>query len=74
MMADAVEASSRALKEYSYKTIDELVERIIDAKMKDGQFNDADITFREISIIKEAFKQKLVNIYHSRIEYPELIK
>jgi cyclic-di-AMP phosphodiesterase PgpH len=71
MMADAVEASSRTLKEYSPQTIDELVERIISTKITDGQFIDADITFREISIVKEAFKQKLLNIYHGRIEYPE---
>lgn len=74
MMADAVEAASRTLKEYNEKTIDELVERIISNQLNDNQFEEADITFRDIYIIKNAFKQKLLNIYHARIEYPERIK
>lgn len=71
MMADAIEASSRTLKEYNETTIDNLVERIIAGQMEDNQFEEADITFRDIFVLKQVFKDKLMNIYHSRIEYPE---
>ncbi len=74
MMADAIEAASRSMPEYSQTSIDKLVENIIDLQIADGQFTDADITFKDISEIKEVFKQKLTNIYHSRIAYPEMKK
>jgi putative nucleotidyltransferase with HDIG domain len=74
MMADAVEAASRTLKEYNEDTIDQLVEKIINSQMDDNQFEEADITFRDISMVKQVFKQKLMNIYHARIEYPEARK
>jgi cyclic-di-AMP phosphodiesterase PgpH len=70
MMADGVEASSRSLKKYDAVTIDELVDRIIDHQIKENQFINADITFRDINQIKKIFKKRLMNIYHVRIEYP----
>jgi membrane-associated HD superfamily phosphohydrolase len=73
MMADAVEAASRTLKDYNESTIDNLVEKIIGGQMDDNQFEEADITFREIYQVKEVFKKKLLNIYHARIEYPDKI-
>jgi len=39
--------------------------------MEDGQFMNADITFKELQTIKKVLKKKLMNIYHLRIEYPE---
>lgn len=74
MMADAVEASSKSLKEYTDKSIDELVEKIINMQVDAKQFREAPITFRDIEIAKEIFKEKLKNIYHGRIQYPELLK
>ena len=74
MMADSVEAASRSLKTYSDDEIDRLVENIIDNQIKENQFINAPITFKEITEVKEVFKQKLKNIYHARIEYPELKK
>jgi membrane-associated HD superfamily phosphohydrolase len=71
MMADSVEAASRALKNITLETINELVETIINYQQIEEQFNEADITFKDISIIKEVFKKKLQNIYHARIEYPK---
>ncbi|MEW5845045.1 MAG: HDIG domain-containing metalloprotein [Bacteroidota bacterium] len=73
MMADAVEAASRSLKEYTIQSIDQLVERIIDDQLNSGQYSFADITLRDITLIKTIFKKKLQNIYHVRLEYPELI-
>ncbi len=71
MMADAVEAASRSLKEISEQSISELIEKIISFQMKEEQFFESDITFKDITTIKEVFKQKLMNIYHARISYPE---
>lgn len=71
MMADSVEAASKSLREPTIEKIDNFVEKIIDHQMEQGQFNNADITFKEIQTIKKVFKRKLKNIYHLRIEYPE---
>ncbi|HHJ09276.1 MAG TPA: HDIG domain-containing protein [Bacteroidetes bacterium] len=71
MMADSVEAASRSLKDYSEDILGKLVEDIIDYQLREGQFNEAPITFRDISKIKEIFKNRLTNIYHARIEYPK---
>ena len=71
MMADSVEAASRSLKTYTEKSIAELVDNIISYQRKEGQFDDSEITFKDITKIKEIFTDKLKNIYHSRIEYPK---
>lgn len=71
MMADAIEASSRTLKNYSEESISELVENIIQSKMNSGQFVEADISFKEINTVKEFFKSYLLQIYHARIVYPK---
>jgi hypothetical protein len=71
MMADAVEASSRSLQRYDLETLDKLVDRIIDHQLKNGQYANAEITFKDVSLIRKTFKRKLQNIYHLRIEYPQ---
>ncbi|WP_339842033.1 HDIG domain-containing metalloprotein [uncultured Maribacter sp.] len=71
MMADSVEAASKSLKDPTFLVIDEFVDKIISGQMKANQFLNADITFKEIETIKKIFKQKLINIYHLRVEYPE---
>lgn len=72
MMADAVEAASRSLKEYTAETIGGLVDKIVDGQMRDGLFVDSPISFKEIEIVKKTFKKRLGTIYHSRVEYPTL--
>jgi putative nucleotidyltransferase with HDIG domain len=74
MMADAVEAASRSLSDYSEESIRRLVNKIIDDQIVDGLLSDAPLTFKNISTIKEVFVEKLVSMYHSRITYPELTK
>lgn len=74
MMADTVEAASRSLKEYTEESISQLVNKLIDSQMYDGLLKNAPITFRDIEIAKNIFKEKLMTIYHSRIAYPELSK
>jgi len=71
MMADAVEAASKSLKNPTFLIIDEFVDKIIAGQMAANQFLNADVTFKEIEAIKKIFKQKLTNIYHLRVEYPE---
>ncbi len=72
MMADAVEASSRSLAEYSEESLRTLVDKIIDGQLQDGYFKLAPITFRDIQTVKDVFVEKLQTMYHSRITYPEL--
>jgi putative nucleotidyltransferase with HDIG domain len=71
MMADSVEAASKSLKNPTFLVIDEFVEKIISGQMRTDQFLNADITFKEIETVKKVLKQKLTNIYHLRVEYPE---
>ncbi len=71
MMCDGVEAASKSLKEPTSGLIDNFVEKILDKQMEEGQFLNANITFKEIQLIKKILKRKLKNIYHLRVEYPE---
>lgn len=70
MIADAVEAASRSLKDYSPENISRLVDNIIDGKSAAGQFTDADISLRDINTVKEVLKTYLQQMYHSRVAYP----
>jgi hypothetical protein len=71
MMCDSVEAASKSLKEPTSGKIDVFIEKIINKQMDEGQFLNADITLKEIQLIKKVLKQKLKNIFHLRVEYPE---
>ncbi|WP_415370964.1 HD family phosphohydrolase [Patiriisocius sp. Uisw_047] len=71
MMADSVEAASKSLKEPTSSKIDTFVEKIINSQLEQGQFLNANITLKEIQLIKKVLKKKLNNIYHLRVEYPE---
>lgn len=71
MMADSVEAASKSIKEPTSTILDNFVEKIIDSQMENGQFLNANITFKEIQSIKKVLKKKLNNMYHLRVEYPE---
>ncbi|MEM1339572.1 MAG: HDIG domain-containing metalloprotein [Bacteroidota bacterium] len=71
MMSDAVEAASKSLKSPTYPLIDEFVEKIVQGQLSANQFINANITLKEIEVIKKVLKKKLTNIYHLRVEYPE---
>ncbi|MGB0896291.1 MAG: HD family phosphohydrolase [Flavobacteriaceae bacterium] len=71
MMCDSVEAASKSIKNPDYTKISAFVDQIIEKQKSDGQFLNADITFKEIELIKKVLKHKLINIYHLRIEYPD---
>ena len=74
MMADAVEAASRSLKDYSPQSISNLVNKIIDGQVAEGLFKDAPISFQDIAKVKQTFIKRLGTIYHTRIAYPEIHK
>ena len=71
MMADAVEAASRSLTEYTEESINALVEKIVGTQVSEGSFDECAITFREIAEAKEVLATRLRTIYHTRIQYPE---
>ncbi|MFN3136376.1 MAG: HD family phosphohydrolase [Allomuricauda sp.] len=71
MMSDAVEAASKSLKNPTFAIIDEFVEKIVKGQMQANQYLNANITLKEIEMVKKVLKQKLTNIYHLRVEYPE---
>jgi cyclic-di-AMP phosphodiesterase PgpH len=71
MLADGVEASVRSLASRDEPAIRGMVARIIDERMGDGQFDECDLTLRDVEKIKEAFVQQLLGMYHQRIAYPQ---
>jgi putative nucleotidyltransferase with HDIG domain len=71
MICDAVEAASRSLKDYSQESVAALVDRIIDGKANEGQFQDSEVSLRELNILRETIKSYLMQMYHSRIAYPK---
>ena len=68
--ADAVEAASRSLKKISQPSIEEMIDSIFESRIKDGQLDECPLTFKELDAIKESFTRTLLNMLHSRIEYP----
>ena len=70
MMADATEAASRSLPDYTEKSIRELVNRLIDGMVAEGFFRECPITFRDITYAKTVLCEKLKTIYHARVSYP----
>jgi putative nucleotidyltransferase with HDIG domain len=71
MMVDSVEAASRSIQDPDYDKLSNLVDKIIDHQLKEKQYDNADITIKQINQVKQILKEKLVAIYHVRIEYPE---
>lgn len=71
MLVDSVEAASRSKQEPTEQEVDDLINGIIDAKIKDNQLEKADITMREINIIRNRLKRLMKSIYHVRVKYPD---
>jgi cyclic-di-AMP phosphodiesterase PgpH len=71
MLADGVEASVRSLASRDEPAIRAMVARIIDERLSDGQFDECDLTLRDVEKIKEAFVEQLLGMYHQRIAYPQ---
>jgi len=71
MLADAVEATSRTLKNPAPKRIEELVNEIIESKFREGQLNESTLTLRDLMKISVAFRRYLTGVFHTRIDYPD---
>ena len=71
LLADGIEAASRAMKNPTYSKLENLVNRMVDDRVSEGQLSTCPLTFRDLQVIKETFLNILVGVYHSRIEYPE---
>lgn len=71
MLVDGIEAATRSLREKTYDSFKKQIDTMIDQKIEDKQLDHSDLTFRDINTIKETLLQKLINIYHIRIEYPD---
>ena len=71
MLADSVESATRALQDPTPERVRDLIEAIVDAKIADGQLDEAPLTLREVRQIKEQFIKVLSGIYHHRIDYPQ---
>ena len=72
MMCDSVEAATKSLDNPDTEKINSFVETIIDKQIESNQFENCDITFKDINTIKSVIKKKLSNIYHIRVEYPKI--
>ena len=70
MLADSVEAASRSLSDPTHKRLETLLDMIFTARIEDGQLDQTDLTFRDLSQIKETFLSMLLGIYHVRVKYP----
>ncbi len=70
MLADGVEAAARALPEPTADRIRDLVERIVQQRLEQGQLRDAPLTMRQLETVKEEFARVLLGMYHGRIDYP----
>lgn len=71
MLADKVEAATRTIKEPTEENIRNMIHRIVNSVMADGQFSECPLTFKEIHSIADTFVKVLMGIYHQRIEYQE---
>lgn len=71
LLADCIEASSRAMKDPNYQKLETLIDKMIDARVNEGQLSKTPLTFQDLTTIKNTFLNILVGIYHSRVEYPK---
>ena len=70
MIVDTVEAACRSLKVHSKEATDKMVDQLIDGKIEAGQLDNCDLTYGDIARIRRMLKEKMMSIYHVRVEYP----
>lgn len=71
MLADATEAAVRSLPEKSKEAIESLVKRLMNRHFSDGQFDECELTLKDLHLITQSFTHVLMGIYHNRIPYPD---
>lgn len=72
MKADSIEAASRTLEEPTHQRFQDMVYRLVNRKMFDGQLDETSLTLRDLRTISDTFVNTLMGIYHARIKYPTL--
>ncbi|MFI2857438.1 HD family phosphohydrolase [Paenibacillus sp. JSM ZJ436] len=73
-IADSVEAAVRSLRKPTVEQVETMIEKIIKGRVDDNQFNECDLTMKELDVIAKTLKATVMGIFHSRIEYPEEMK
>lgn len=73
-IADSVEAAVRSLRSPTVNQVETMIEKIIKSRLDDHQFDECDLTLKELDIIARTLKETVMGIFHSRIEYPEEAK
>lgn len=71
MLTDGIEATAHSLQEKTAASFSEMIENLVEQKIRSNQLINSDLTFRDISILKSTLLERLVSIYHVRIEYPK---
>jgi putative nucleotidyltransferase with HDIG domain len=72
MIVDTVEAACRSLKQHNKENTDQLIDRLIDAKIGAGQLDNCPLSYGDIAKIRKLLKEKMMSIYHIRVEYPKV--
>jgi putative nucleotidyltransferase with HDIG domain len=73
MLADSVEAAVRSLAKPTPAKVEALIQKIIRERLDDGQFDECDLTLRDLNSVKNSFLKVLGGMFHNRIEYPETV-
>lgn len=73
-IADSVEAAVRSLRKPTVLQVETMIEKIIKSRLDDHQFDECDLTIKELDIIARTLKETVMGIFHSRIEYPEDVR
>jgi len=73
-IADSVEAAVRSLHKPTIDQVESMIGKIIKSRLDDQQFNECDITLKELDVVAKTLKEAVMGIFHSRIEYPEEVK
>ena len=71
MICDSIEAASRSMEEFSEKTVTEAIDRLIEEKAEDGQFDECQLTFEEFSRVKKVLIKTILITHHVRVKYPK---
>ena len=70
MIVDTVEAACRSLKQHTKENTDALIDRLVDGKIREGQLDNCALSLGDIALIRRFLKEKMMSIYHVRVEYP----
>jgi putative nucleotidyltransferase with HDIG domain len=73
-IADCVEAAVRSLRNPTVEQIEAMIHKIIKSRLDDNQYNECDLTLKELDKIAQSLKESVIGIFHSRIEYPDDVK